>query len=280
MLNALPLAALLASNPAHSAEKEPSHVQAELLAEQSSIQPGGKITLGVRLKMSGGWHTYWRNPGDSGMATKVTWILPPGFKAGELRWAYPKRFSGKKSTSFGFDDEATLLAELSVPAPIAEKSVMIAAKVEWLECKEICVSGEAELSIKLPAKKSPPAIDRAAARIFENARRRLPKKIGEGAFAGWTARAARTESGVALTIPSPEPQGVFFPYDDSAVDNAPAAGATTCGGGGCSTIGLRRSRAQGASKATRLTGVFVSIRLGQAAEIAIPIEDESPRRKQ
>ena len=40
--------------------------------------PGQTDDVALRLKMADGWHTYWQNPGDSGLPTTITWTLPAG----------------------------------------------------------------------------------------------------------------------------------------------------------------------------------------------------------
>src|SRR4051794_29301951 len=55
-----------------------SIVQATMLADTTAVQPDTTFTLGVLFKVKPGWHIYWRNPGSSGLATKVTWAIPEG----------------------------------------------------------------------------------------------------------------------------------------------------------------------------------------------------------
>src|ERR1039458_3932577 len=52
--------------------------QTRLLLVAEAAQPGDEVLAGVELKMAPGWHTYWRNGGDSGLPTTVKWTLPPG----------------------------------------------------------------------------------------------------------------------------------------------------------------------------------------------------------
>ncbi len=47
--------------------------------------------LALRQKIKPGWHTYWRNPGDSGEPTRLAWVLPEGWSAGEIIWPVPER---------------------------------------------------------------------------------------------------------------------------------------------------------------------------------------------
>ena len=83
----LALATLLACQlPVLSASKGDQVVKASLVADTASIESGKSFRVGVRLIMDPGWHTYWKNPGDAGLATTVAWKLPKGFSAGKLGW--------------------------------------------------------------------------------------------------------------------------------------------------------------------------------------------------
>ena len=65
------------------------HLTAELVAQDTAVAPGGTVWVALRQQIEPGWHTYWRNPGDSGLATSVSWVLPKGVTAGELQWPTP-----------------------------------------------------------------------------------------------------------------------------------------------------------------------------------------------
>ena len=78
------------------------HVQPELVADVESIAAGRPFQAGLRLRMEPEWHTYWKNPGDSGLATRLTWKLPDGFQAGPIEWPYPEIFKQGPVTSYGY----------------------------------------------------------------------------------------------------------------------------------------------------------------------------------
>ena len=67
------------------------HVETELVSEVAAIAPGEPFTVGLRMRMDDHWHTYWINPGDSGLATSIEWTLPEGFSAGPIRYPAPER---------------------------------------------------------------------------------------------------------------------------------------------------------------------------------------------
>ena len=51
-------------------------IEAELVPMSAWAAPGSTAVVAVKQKIQPGWHTYWRNPGDSGGATTLTWTLP------------------------------------------------------------------------------------------------------------------------------------------------------------------------------------------------------------
>src|SRR5512133_1471814 len=78
------------------------HVEAELVAERTAITPGVPLTVALRLKLAAGWHTYWQNPGASGLPTALAWELPEGVSAGEIRWPAPHPMHAGPLVNYGY----------------------------------------------------------------------------------------------------------------------------------------------------------------------------------
>ena len=66
-------------------------IEAELVPMSRWATPGSTAIVAVRQKIQPGWHTYWRNPGDSGGPTTLDWTLPRGVRANDIVWALPGR---------------------------------------------------------------------------------------------------------------------------------------------------------------------------------------------
>jgi DsbC/DsbD-like thiol-disulfide interchange protein/cytochrome c biogenesis protein CcdA len=153
-------------------------VQADLLANVDAVVPGKPFTVGLRLRMQPGWHTYWKYSGDSGMPTRLDWQLPPGFKAGEIQWPIPeKTIEPGDLWTYAYHDEVLLMVEITPPVQIAEKQVTLKAKASWLVCEKICVPGNANVSVTLPVQKQNAV---ANADLFANYRAQFPKEISAG----------------------------------------------------------------------------------------------------
>ena len=158
---------------AWAADEAPADlVRAHLVADAAAIEPGGRFTLGVVMKIKPHWHTYWVNPGDFGNATTIRWQAPEGFNFGPIQWPLPKKITADGFTSYGYEDEVMLLVPASASAGLKPgDKVTLHAHVTWLCCHEECVEGSSEVSLTLPvAERSTPA----NANLFGAWRQRLP----------------------------------------------------------------------------------------------------------
>lgn len=150
--------------------------EAVLVSEVNSIQPGKSFWIGFKLVLQDGWHTYWQNPGDSGLPASIEWELPENLKAGDIEWPYPEKILIPPFVTFGYEGEVLLLVQMTssnLLAPGSEQ--LIRARAGWLSCKEICVPGKAELSLRLPVLDSEPILNQTEQANFQNARKRLPQ---------------------------------------------------------------------------------------------------------
>lgn len=136
---------------ASSFEASTEQVKAQLVASVDAVHPGDEILMGVHQRIILHWHTYWRNPGDSGLATTIAYELPIGAKAGKIQWPTPSRITLGPVTSYGYEHEVTLLTKIKVPQDSGVGTVFpIKAKVKWLVCKESCIPQQVDLALDLP----------------------------------------------------------------------------------------------------------------------------------
>jgi DsbC/DsbD-like thiol-disulfide interchange protein len=128
-----------------------------LLANVSVIQPGKPFYLGVQLTIDEAWHVYWKNPGDSGIPTRVHFKLPDGFTAGPLQYPTPHRFTQPGNiTIFGYEGTVLLLAQITPPSTLPpDFQGQFSANVSWLVCQEECIPGKATVNLSLSSASSP-----------------------------------------------------------------------------------------------------------------------------
>ena len=147
-------ASLLVVGTLHAAPVKTEHAEVELIAEKTALVVGEKNVIGLSIKHAPHWHTYWKNPGDSGYPTKITWDVPSGYGVGEFDWPTPKRLATGQIVNFGYEGEVLLPVTISVPlAAKVGESVTLKGKAEWLVCKDVCIPEEGDVSITLPVGK-------------------------------------------------------------------------------------------------------------------------------
>lgn len=136
---------------ASSFEAGTEQVAAQLVASVDAVHLGDEILVGVQQRIIPHWHTYWKNPGDSGLATTIAYELPIGAKAGKIQWPTPNRITLGPVTSYGYENEVTLLTKIKVPQDSGVGTAFpIKAKVKWLVCKESCIPQKVDLALDLP----------------------------------------------------------------------------------------------------------------------------------
>src|SRR5690606_5548050 len=150
-------------------------VEVEIVADRAAVVPGEPMRIGLRIRHDPQWHTYWRNPGDSGLPTRLDWRLPEGFEAGPIRWPAPQRLFIPPLANYGYEGEIVLPVALQVPASVEGERASIEAHASWLMCREVCIPGEADLSLVLPVLRdgAPPASPFRM--LFDDAERRMPQ---------------------------------------------------------------------------------------------------------
>jgi thiol:disulfide interchange protein DsbD len=167
-------AELPATAVATSAKNEgKDRVEGALLVDVAQVKPGGTFQVGVRFRMDPGWHIYWKNPGELGLATEVLWDTP-GTTLGEPRWPAPSTFrsSDGSITTYGYANEVLLFTEARA-SELATGSLQLSAAADLLVCEVHCVPAQFMLTRILPVgPETRPDTEFASA--FDAARARVP----------------------------------------------------------------------------------------------------------
>ncbi|WP_434384643.1 protein-disulfide reductase DsbD family protein [Melittangium boletus] len=125
-------------------------VEATLLTDVTQVKPGDTFRVGVRFKMHPGWHIYWKNPGDSGLASDVAWDTP-GTTVEALRWPMPATLRTPDGfiTTYGYEGEVLLSAQARASEQ-AQGVLHLSAAADVLVCEVNCLPAQVVLSRPLP----------------------------------------------------------------------------------------------------------------------------------
>ena len=128
------------------------HLTVEMISAGPAVAKGGNQTVAFVFAMEDGWHVYWRNAGFAGYPPRVKWTLPPSITTGPLQFPAPERLPLESTVDYGYEDSVaypvTVQAERDAK-PDKSGNVHLAAKLDWLVCKQVCVPGKADLGLDL-----------------------------------------------------------------------------------------------------------------------------------
>ena len=197
------------------------HVATELVADHRGIAPGQTIHIALHQQIQKGWHTYWRNSGDSGEPTRIKWDLPTGWRTGEITWPAPRRIPVGPLMNYGYEDDVLLAVVLTAPAGAkAGQTVTLKAQVSLLVCAEVCVPEDSTLTLDLPVIQAGASGDPRWGGPIAAALAAAPRP------AGLTAVFQARPAGVVLAVTGAALNGAdvaggyFYPFDSTVIDHA------------------------------------------------------------
>ena len=248
------LTALLLSTGARAATVETEIVKGAFVAEHETVAPGEATAIALDMTMEPGWHTYWKNAGDSGQPVEVIWTAPAGVKIGPIEWPAPGRQPFPPMMNYGYSDAATLLMPVQVPSgwPTGEP-IKLKAEVYWLVCNQVCIPEQGETTFQLDTGPET-ATDPGATALFTKARAAVAQP------SPYEARHQIDESFVRLRLESPAfaaaeiEDAYFFPREWGVIDHAAMQVASIDGRG--LTLAIPRSPETDEMPAGPLSGVL------------------------
>ena len=126
-------------------------VKGTLLADVKRAGRGSTFRAGVLFKMAPGWHIYWRNPGDSGLPTRLIWFAR-GARFGDQVWPMPlvRRDARAAMTTYEYGGQTLI----SVPVTVGKKhegaALDLRVRVHLLACKKVCIKGVLAMRRSVP----------------------------------------------------------------------------------------------------------------------------------
>lgn len=162
----------------------------EGLASSPTLQPGETIWIGVKQIIRPHWHTYWKNPGDSGSPPEIMWDLPEGFEVSEIYYPTPKKLPYGPLLNYGYDGEAILLQKLTAPKNLPDGKITLKADTAILVCQDECVPSFGKVEITFNGAQQ----NAAQTEEIDNALKALPQEID------WSATSTEKDGFFILSL--------------------------------------------------------------------------------
>ncbi|MCC6000914.1 MAG: hypothetical protein JJU19_08635 [Pararhodobacter sp.] len=163
---------------------------------QADIRPGwqtddGRRFAALHLRLADGWRTYWRIPGQAGIAPVLDWSQSQNLARVTVHWPLPEVFDQNGYQSIGYARELILPLELE-PRRAGRPIALVGALTIGL-CNDTCIP--ADLSVR-HALRGPGAPDpQISAALATTARPATQAGLGQV-----TCRITPQERGAELTL--------------------------------------------------------------------------------
>ncbi len=143
------------------------------------VAPGKTLWLGLQIAHAPDWHTYWKNPGDSGLPTLLEWKLPAGVTVGEIAWPTPRKFPIGDLANYGYDGTVVLPVPLNIAPEFNGNQIDVGLYASWLICRRECIPEEGNFALQLPVEEpgSPASPMTAHAQAFQTSFDAVPTAL-------------------------------------------------------------------------------------------------------
>lgn len=106
-------------------------------AQVRLIAGSGPDQAGLEVRLTPGWHAYWRMPGDAGLAPQMDWAGSENVKDVAVSWPVPQRFEDMGLQSFGYADHFILPLQWAAIDPAQDR--VLSLDLNMMVCEKICV---------------------------------------------------------------------------------------------------------------------------------------------
>jgi len=210
--------------PTAAGTQRTERIEAELVPMSAWATPGSTAIVAVRQKIKPGWHTYWRNQGDSGGPTTLSWSLPDGVVPGDILWPLPERQRLQSLMNYGYSDAVLLPVPLQVPASAQPgQTLSLRVTAHFYVCSdEMCVPEDLDLALILPVRDGAAPLDPRHGQAIQAVVASAPRPAGIEARAAF-ADGRLTLSAVGGPLAGATPKwAYFFPFEGGIIDHAAA----------------------------------------------------------
>ncbi|MEH6402274.1 MAG: protein-disulfide reductase DsbD domain-containing protein [Sneathiella sp.] len=150
--------------------------QARLISATTGVGGAREILLGFHVKLSPGWKTYWRSPGDSGIPPQFNWSGSENLEKVEIFWPKPMAFDSYGLLAWGYKDEVVYLLNATLEDP--EQPLQIALEMFYGICEEVCIPVKQDFQLTVPTGAQGVSPE---AGLLEAYLKRIPAPIGDKA---------------------------------------------------------------------------------------------------
>ena len=122
------------------------HANVSLVKNSYDLEADGSY-IGIKFELDKNWHTYWKNPGDSGGPLEIVWELPNQFKLDQISWPKPELIPYPPLMTYGYNNE--VIFPFKVIKNELNTNEEISVSVDFLICADVCIPEKAYINTSI-----------------------------------------------------------------------------------------------------------------------------------
>ena len=203
---------------AENEESGNDYVSIKFISDRDKVEPGKPFRIGILMTMEDKWHTYWKNPGNTGMPTNINFHNPKGFNCTDFKWPQPEIFVDGDLVNYGYKNTVLFISYVYPQKSLKiGESYQFKANLSWLVCKEKCLPGADSISFEIKTANNE-EVNASHLVIFDKFEEMLPLEEG------WAFSAKMEDEKIILNANKYLAHGInmkeviFYPINEGIID--------------------------------------------------------------
>ncbi|WP_017220459.1 protein-disulfide reductase DsbD family protein [Moritella dasanensis] len=157
--------------------QDPSHppIQLRFMLTGQVDKTNNTVPAVLEVKLADDWKTYWRSPGDGGIAPSIDWQDSSNLVNTDWQWPVPKHFTLLGLDTYGYKDTVSFPIQLQLED--LNEPLILAGKLTLSSCTTICVLTDYDINMSVDIQAL--QADAEAMFLYNRSIVQVPKKVAD-----------------------------------------------------------------------------------------------------
>ena len=157
--------------------QDPSHppIQLRFMLTGQVDKTNNTVPAVLEVKLADDWKTYWRSPGEGGIAPSIDWQKSTNLVDSDWQWPIPKHFSLLGLETYGYTDAVSFPIQLQLED--INKPLVLAGKLTLSSCTSICVLTDYDINMSVDIQNL--KADADAMFLYNKSITQVPRKVDD-----------------------------------------------------------------------------------------------------
>ena len=183
-------------------------ISTELILPRKYVAPGQLRQVIIKANLKKGWHTYWKNPGESGLAPEFS-FSGTHYELKKVHLPTPKYYKKSGIINYVYDEEILFIADVLIKKSAPKGELKLQGSADFLVCKDSCIPQSTNFSATIKVDPANQIETMQIHPLLSKAMDLMPRKLN---------KIQKSQKGSSFEIVLPKQfqnnQEIFFAFED------------------------------------------------------------------